>query len=495
MSIMRGTGSASGSSLELEHGSIGLPNVIFMSVALMGPGIAVAYDYGPSIPYAGITLPLATLLAMVLMLCTANSIGQLGRVYADAGGLYAYVAKALGRRVGFMTGWINLFFQPFFAVLLYLMLANVFQSTLELKAGVLLPAPIFILFSAGVVYVITVVGVKTSTNIGVILGVFEITVLLALALWIIFSSGSHNTLHAFDPRFATESGFVGVGKGAIFAILAFVGFEGAAVLGEESRDPFRLIPRGVIFAALIVGAFFCITAYAGVIGWGTHDIASYATNSNPWLVIATKFWGVGWVVVFLALINSGVANAAAGVNSCSRVFFSMGREGMLPKALAKVHPRFRTPSVAIATNTIVATVIALLADWAWGPLVAFGVTATAFVVLVIVWYMLANVACVVEYTRRRRAELKPIVHIVIPTLGFVIMLLPLYYTYHPLSPYPVRIALFFAPAWIVAGGIVLAILEWKAPRIVDATQAIFMEEGVDPAATARKGTPMLDGSV
>ena len=165
---------------------------------------------------------------------------------------------------------------------------------------------------------------------------------------------------------------------------------------------------------------------------------------------------------------------------------------MLPQILAKVHPRFRTPHIAIATNTLVATVIALLADWAWGPLVAFGVTATAFVVLVIVWYMLANVACIVEYTRRRRAELRPITHIVIPTLGFVIMVFSLYYTYHPLAGYPVRIALIFAPAWIVAGGILpRSVSNGRLQEIIDATQSIFMEEKESSSRWARSAGIVL----
>ena len=107
------------------------------------------------------------------------------------------------------------------------------------------------------------------------------------------------------------------------------------MLGEESRNPFKLIPRGVIIAAFVVGAFFCITAYAGVIGWGTHDIASYATNSNPWLVMATKFWGVGWIVVFIALINSGVANATAGSIHAPECFARWVARACFPRSLRK----------------------------------------------------------------------------------------------------------------------------------------------------------------
>jgi amino acid transporter len=449
----------------------------------MGPAIAVAYDFGPSIPYAGITLPLSSLLAMVIVLCTANSVGQLGRVYADAGGLYAYVAKALGRRIGFLTGWINLFFQPFFAVLLYLMIAAMLQGTFQDKFGGSPPISLFIVLAAIVVFTMTTLGVRTATNAGVYLGAFEIIVFFALSVWVIVASGSTNTLHAFNPADSAQSGIVGTAKGAIYAILAFVGFEGAAVLGEESRDPHRLIPRGVMLAALIVGIFFCVTAYASVIGWGPSHISSYAANSNPWLVIATKFWGLGWIAILIALLNSGIANATAGVNSCSRVLFSMGRAGLMPKILGKVHPRFRTPYVAIGANTVFALVIALLAGAEWGALEGFAVTATAFVVLVIVWYMLANVACFVEYVRRRRHEMSVFKHIVVPALGLLTLTLPMYFTYVPLSPYPVNIALIVAPAWIVVGIVLLVVLELRASPVLDRTQRVFSEK-LDTATPA-----------
>jgi amino acid transporter len=462
----------------LARGSVGLAPVLFQSITLMGPAVGLVYSMQPSLPYSGIALPLSVLLALLLVVCTASSIGQLGRLFADAGGTYSYIARALGAKTGFVVGWFNLIFQPFFAVLLLLITTNIVQSTIQTKFHTHVPPGWIILVAAAVMFSMTVVGVRLSTAAGVILGALEVLIFLVLAAWLIVDAGSANTIHAFQPSHAAVSGWTGIWKGAVFAILAFVGFEGAAVLGEESREPKRIIPRAVVLAAMFVGLFFVFTSYGAVVGWH-GSLANYATNTNPWQTMATRVWGVGWVLVFFALLNSAIANGNAGVTSAARVFFSMARAGLLPKAFASTNARYRTPHVAIAFNIIVGIVVALLATAAWGTITGFAVTATAFVVLVIFTYMLANVACAVEYARRREIW-NPFLHLVLPVVGVVTLAFPLYYTYVPLSAAPVRYALYFAPIWALIGIAVMLVLSRTHPRIVAATNAALGEETMVP---------------
>jgi amino acid transporter len=138
----------------------------------------------------------------------------------------------------------------------------------------------------------------------------------------------------------------------------------------------------------------------------------------------------------------------------------------------------------VAFNILVGVVVALLATAAWGTLTGFAVTATAFVVLVIFTYMLANVACAVEYARRREIW-NPFLHLVVPVVGFVALAFPLYYTYVPLSPAPVRYALYFAPIWALVGIAVMFTLSRTHPRIVEATNAALGEETLVPERVER----------
>ena len=79
----------------------------------------------------------------------------------------------------------------------------------------------------------------------------------------------------------------------VFSILAFIGFEAAAPLGEEARNPRRTIPRVVLASALVIGLFYLVSSYASVMGWGFDKMGSYAENPDPWTTMATTYWGVG----------------------------------------------------------------------------------------------------------------------------------------------------------------------------------------------------------
>src|SRR5712672_1356152 len=83
-----------------EH-SIGLPQVLFQSITHMAPGAAVAYSIYISVPESRQALPLSVLLALVACLCAATAMGQLGKHFAAAGGLYTYAARSLGPAAGF----------------------------------------------------------------------------------------------------------------------------------------------------------------------------------------------------------------------------------------------------------------------------------------------------------------------------------------------------------------------------------------------------------
>ena len=122
----------------------------------------------------------------------------------------------------------------------------------------------------------------------------------------------------------------------------------------------------MVLSALSIGLLYVLASYAWVYGAGFDDFVEQATtNPDPWRALATVFWGGGWVLIFLAIINSAIANANAGVNAATRVLYAMARNGAAPRALARTHREFRTPHVAIIVNVIVGTVIALLLGAIW----------------------------------------------------------------------------------------------------------------------------------
>jgi amino acid transporter len=466
---------------ELRREAIGLPQVLFQSITHMAPAAAVAFSILVSVQFAGPALPLSVLFALVACTLVANSIGQLAKHMPSAGGLYTYNSRALGPQAGFMTGWVFLLFEPLVAPLLFLIFAWATEDVVKNEIGWDLGWWPWVLVAAAIVFVLTYTDVRLSTGAGIALGIFEIGVFAALALWMILSNVDALTLQTFNPEHAEAGTFNGVFKGMIFAVLAFIGFEASAPLGEEARNPRWAIPRGVVLSAIVIGLFYVLCSYAWVLGAGFDGFVTQATtNPDPWRALATTFWAGGWVLVWLAILNSAIANANAGVNAASRVLYAMARNGAMPRVLARVHSRHRTPHVAVIVNCVGGAAIALLLGWKWGPLNAFATIATAITVVVILIYMAVCVGSIVYYRRERPDEWSPITHGLFPVLGAVIFFFPLYYQYTDPPGYPLRWGNWFAIAWI-AVGIVLTIWMTRArPHALETAGHVFEEEEPEP---------------
>jgi amino acid transporter len=306
----------------------------------------------------------------------------------------------------------------------------------------------------------------------VILGVFEISVFVALSAWMLISNLDHITIQTFNPSHAPGGTYAGVFKGMVFAILAFIGFESAAPLGEEAKNPRWAVPRAVVFSAIGVGIFYLFCSYAWVVGTGFDSFTKTATSAaNPWRDLGIVFWGGGWVLVFFAIINSALANANAGATAASRVLFSLGRNGLLPSAFARTHPVHKTPHVAILFQTVVGLAVSLLLGWKYGDLITgFSLIATAVTVVVIVVYIIVCFATIVYFGRR--ADWHPALHWVLPILGAAAFVPPLYYQYFPLPAYPVRYANWVALGWLGTGIIVVALLP---KRVLANVESLFVE--------------------
>src|SRR3954451_7671775 len=412
---MEGATTAPRSFEHLREHSIGLPQVLFQSITHMAPAAAVAYSIYISVPDAQQALPLSVALALIACICAATAIGQLAKLFPSAGGMYTYAGKSLGPWAGFLVAWLFVGFQPLVAPFLYLEFGWAMGEVMKNEAGWHYTGQwwIWVLLMTVIVFLLTYRDVRLSTTAGVILGAFEIGIFGALALWMLFSNAGDLNLQPFNPSHAAGH-WSGVFQGMVFAILAFIGFEASAPLGEEAKNPRRTVPFAVVGSALAIGIFYVLCSYAWVFGAGFNSFVDQATGADPWRNLGKVFWGTGWVIVVLAICNSIAANSNAAMNAATRVFYSLSRNGLAPHQLGRTHSKFKTPHVAIIWLSLISLVISLLVGWKWNPGVGFGVIATLAVPLVVLVYMLVCAGCVVYYLTVRRSEFNPLPHLILP---------------------------------------------------------------------------------
>ena len=480
-----GTAAPEGRFEHLREHSIGLPQVLFQSITHMAPAAAVAYSLLLSVLNAGPVLPLAVLLALVACVLAASSIGQLAREMPSAGGLYTYSARTLGPIAGFFVAWLFLLFEPLVAPFLFLEGGWAIRDVFQTEVGWHYTGQwwIWVVVLGAIVFLLTYRDVRISATAGVILGLFEIAVFGILAVWMIVSHRHALSGAAFDPSNAPHH-WTGVFKGMVFAILAFIGFEASAPLGEEAKNPRRTIPLAVVGSAIAIGLFYLLASYAWVYGAGVHNFIAQATaTADPWRALAKIFWAGGWVLVFIAIVNSIIANSNAGFNAATRVFYAMARNGAAPAPLARTHPRFRTPHVAIIVNTVIAVGLSFILGWKWGPLNGFYMLAEAATIVVILVYMLVMIGCALYYWRAGRFNV--LLHGLFPLAGIVLFAFPLYYQFAPVPAAPVNYAVWWAVGWVGLGIVVTAVM-WRArPQALRNAERIYVEdETVESASGA-----------
>ena len=475
----------------LQRDAIGLAPVLFQSITHMAPAAAVAFSIIFAVTYAGGATPLAVILALIACLTVAISISQLARHLPSAGGLYTYAARGLHPTVGFFVAWGFMLAEPLVAPLLYLIFGNVIAVFLTNHFGT--PAWLWAPFAAAAgigVWFLVYRGVRISTEAGVILGAFEIVVFLALAITLIASAGSNNTLCVFSPTTGNANGWGSVFAGMVYTVIAFIGFEAALPLAEETKDPRRTIPRAVILSCVLIGIFYLICYYGAMVYFGPN-VAADAKNGfftfnggDPWDGLADKVWGPFSILVLLAIVNSAFANSNAGANAASRVGFALGRVGILPRALAQVHPRFKTPYVAVHVQGALGIALAIVLGFALGgPLLAFFLLGTIATLIIVLIYILTNLSNLVFFVREHRDELNPIWNVAVPILGTLIFIPVLLAAFGidfaglgivPLGP-PANAAPWVVLAWLLVGAGVFAYLSARAPGRIQETAKTFIE--------------------
>lgn len=467
-----------GGTQRLQKGQLSLPNCVALSAAVMAPVIAVILNAPAAATNGQAAIPLAFLVAFIGTGFVAVAVVQFARRLPSSGLFYNYVSHALGGGAGFYTGWLYFAAYVLLAVGLFTANGAFLQNFLQTEWSININWWILSLALMSLVFVLSIRSIKTSVRIDLTLLAFEMFVFSLLAVIAIIKAGGHNTLHYFSPN-GTSQGVKGVGLAAVFGILSFIGFESAATLGEESRNPRRNIPLAVGGATIIIGAFYVFMMYALSAGYHLDNAASlkaFSSDGTPFATIATK--DASWMtqIVDIAGVLGLFSCFLAVQNATVRVIFSMGRDKVLPGVLGKVHQRFHSPYTAIYALTAV-TVVAGIGFSIWlgsGITTVYGWTGTIGTVAIVLVYMLACVGLIRFFWRDPERNI--FLHVICPLLGIAAFAYPLWVNVKPSQPYPFNLVFWIMLFWLIAGAGVYWYFRSRAPEKLAAVGRVLAED-------------------
>jgi amino acid transporter len=417
MAVEAGKPSTGSVKTDLRENAVGLPGMLMQGIATIGPSFAILASFVFIVSFAGLVTPWAFLFGGILLGMQALSAAQLAKVFPSAGGWYTWIARAFHPRAGFFAGVLFSIWLPPVATLTMSFLAKtVLEPSIKAEYGVDVPWWIWVVAGVALVIFFAYQGISISEKALIITGLIEIVIMVALAFTGLASPGPGG--FSFGPLNPGNFGLAGnLFLGVVFSIFAFSGWESTGPLAEESKNPKRNVPIGLVGSVVILTIYFVFVTWGYLVGIGVSKVGSIPTASAfPVATMAQRVWGGAWVLLLFALLNSAIALSIACFNGGTRTWYAMGRSGVLPKMVGKVNPTRKTPVNAISLQVGV-QVLAFACVLIWGAENVFFSWANAITIGLVLMYVLCNIGVVRYYLTEGRAQFNPLLHIVVPVIA------------------------------------------------------------------------------
>ena len=423
---------------------------------MIGAGVFVGI--GLSIEGAG---PGGLMLTMALngliALFTAMSFAELSSAIPRAGGAYNFARIGFGRPVSFIAGWMEWlassaaggFYAIVFATYTVGFMDDMFSLGLRasgyrayaVRAVAILVAAFFIFINYR--------GSGETGRWGAFFTLGQMAFVLTIgAVGIVTAILRPDRLANFHP-FMPGGWWKLLGTMGVIYV-AFEGFEVIAQAGDETIEPRRNIPKAMLYSVMIVTLTYCAVAFASVVAFsGTGSIQQWFSGADKIegfkkAVEALLPAGWGSLLVVLAVVFSSTSALNATVFSATRASYALGRDRMLPHGLARISPKRRTPSAALAMTGVIIFIVAVT----FNPKDAAAMASIMFLLL----FFLVNL-CVIRIRRNMGDELE---------YGYLMPLFPLFPILAIVCQAALcggifeesKIAVIIAAAWVAAGALI-----------------------------------------
>ncbi|MCX6256115.1 MAG: amino acid permease [Bacteroidia bacterium] len=321
---------------------------------------------------AGLDNPLLMLalwvIGGIIALCGALSYGELGAAMPGAGGEYLFLSRLYHPIFGFLSGWVSFivgFSAPIAASAMgfseyFCRALPVIPCWFE-SSGIMDPAATKLFLSVSVILIFTFIhyhGIKSGALIQNILTLLKVALIVFLLL-AGFLSGKGD-ISNFSSGGGVSSGLAGwktIGLSLMWIMFAYSGWNASTYLGAEIKNPSKILPR-----SLIIGTGIVILLYLGinvlyVYGINPHDMKGVISVGG--LAMGNLF-GPSADTLFSLLISFALfSSLSAFIIIGPRVYYSMAKDGLFFKSVARIHPRFHVPSNSIVLQCMIAIILAL----------------------------------------------------------------------------------------------------------------------------------------
>ena len=444
----------------LPKGVLGFWGIVFLSVVAIFPGSIYIISSTTALTFAGEAAPFTFVLGTVLMFFNVIAVYIFSTKVVNAGGFYKFVQKGTNNSVISRTiAWDQFIAQMTPVIISSTVFGWLIPVTASTLFNVTLPA--FIPFLASIlvvvyVFLLSYFGIKLSAIIAMIVGAAQFIFITAAGILIVAHS-HYNSLGPFN--IANSSGglsgfFIGMVTGPL---TAYIGYSAVVHFSEEAKFSKTTMKKAIITSILIAGVFETFLMYAITVGVPRSGLAALAGTYAPALLVTAKFVGVGFalVVLIVALLGQITSPMTFG-NAAERILYSLSRDGILPKSLSKIHPKYGSPSRASTVVLVFALAATLITQI---PLVLHYGVLTGFFYAVVIWATILTVTNLIyhvavnqslAFLTHRLKELNVLKHIVGPTIGTIFIIIIFYYTFLGIA-FPFVLAAPIVVIWIFIG--------------------------------------------
>lgn len=472
----------------LRQGVLGLLDISAATMANIGPAMSFYFGFGYLAYTAGLASPLTIIAAGVAILFLGNTLSEFTKVLPSTGGFISFIGKTFGGRAAVTTAILTGAGYIAAMASVIAIVGGFFQTLLQNYhvAGLQsVPWIIWVLIFLAFASYMMIRGISLSTKLAGLFFAFEMTIMIVICIITLVKFHGYINFKPFEPKNIT-GGFKGLAAGFPLAIYLFIGWENSAALAEETDNPRKNVPRAVFTSIVIMLVAYTFFAFSTVVGF-KDNVGSLSSAAIPFLSVAKEVFAVALFFAFLAGMTSTLGALIAGTNSQARLIFNAGREGLLPSVIGKVDAKRRTPINALLV--FLGLGLAIIGVWGllhilgghansghMSALSMFVESSTFGTILLLLVYGLSNLALPFYYKKNHPSMYNPVRHAVLPILGTLWILVPLYYLAKPGQSAPYNWYPYLALGVVIVAIIYASVLVKRDPAIGDRVGSIVADE-------------------